>query len=281
MTPFTPVDPAFFTPHRYEGLVVLITGAGSGMGQACAIRAAREGAKLVLADIDGAAASAVAEGVRASGGSAAAIAVDITSRAQTDRMLAFAVDTYGGLDVAINNAGVMDGGDSGRPAPVHLASETYLHRTIEVNLLGTINACASELTQLVAQGRGGSIVNVGSVTAPTGSPGTPAYVASKHGISGLTRAIAIDYAQHGIRCNSVNMAVTETAMYERALEFVRNHSQDADTGATVTKTGKSAGLMPRNATPWEQASVILFAASVEASNMTGALLASDGGWTAF
>lgn len=281
MTNFPAIDPAFFTPRRFEGQVVLITGAASGIGKACAIRAAREGAKLILADINEAAAAAVAEEVVAAGGAAKAVAVDITSREQTDRMVALAVETYGGLDVAINNAGVMDGGDQGRPAPVHLANDTYLQRTINVNLFGTINACASELDRMVAQGRGGSIVNVGSVTALIGNPGTPAYVASKHGVSGLTRAMAIDYAPYGIRCNSVNMSTTETAMYDRALEFVRSRKSDNDTGAMVKKGGKSVGLIERTSTPWEQAAVILFAASIEGSDITGALIASDGGWTAF
>jgi NAD(P)-dependent dehydrogenase (short-subunit alcohol dehydrogenase family) len=281
MTRFPSIDPDFFTPARFAGLTMPITGAGSGMGEACALRAAREGARLVLADIDAVAAATVVEKVRAAGGSAVSAGVDITSRADCDRMLEVAVEAYGGLDIAINNAGVMDGGDDGRPAPVHLASETYLRQTVEVNLMGPIYACAAELKQMVAQERGGAIVNVGSFTALTGSPGTPAYVASKHGISGLTRAIAIDYALHGIRCNSVNMAVTETPMYERALEFVRSRMSAADAGAMAKRPGKAGGLMPRNATVWEQAAVILFAASREASNMTGALLASDGGWTAF
>lgn len=281
MTDFQAIDPDFFTPRRFDGQVVLITGAGSGIGKACALRAAREGAKLILADIDQATAAAVADEVVLNGGTARAVAVDITSRQQTDAMVALAVDSFGSLDVAINNAGVMDGGDAGRPAPVHLATDAYMKRTIEVNLLGTANACASELDRMVAQGRGGAIVNVGSVAALTGSPGTPAYVASKHGVSGLTRAIAIDYAPHGIRCNSVNMSVTATAMYDRALAFVRSRKTEDDTGAMVRKNVKSVGLIPRNSTPWEQAAVILFAASREASNVTGALIASDGGWTAF
>ena len=158
----------------------------------------------------------------------------------------------------------------------------YLRRTIEINVFGTINSCASELSRFVEQERGGVIVNVGSITALTGNPGTPAYVASKHAISGLTRAIAIDYAPYGIRCNSVNMATTQTPMFDRALEVVREKQASAADGANMVRKGlKSAGLIERNSTPWEQAATILFAASRDASNITGALIASDGGWTAF
>jgi NAD(P)-dependent dehydrogenase (short-subunit alcohol dehydrogenase family) len=121
---------------------------------------------------------------------------------------------------------------------------------------------------------------VGSHTALTGSAGTPAYVASKHAISGLTRAIAMDYAPHGIRCNSVNMSATETPMLERAMEFVKSRHKD-DKPDTPRATMKSSALIGRVSTAWEQAAVILFVASRDASYMTGALVASDGGWTAY
>lgn len=278
---FPAVDASVFTPSRFADQTLIVTGAAGGMGHACAVRAAREGARVVVCDIDGDAAERTASEIRAAGGMAQSLRVDITKRTDTDRMVALAVSAFGGLDVAINNAGVMDGGDDGRPAPLHLASDIYLRRTIDVNLLGTMYSCASELARLVAQGNGGSIVNVGSVTALTGSPGTPAYVASKHGISGLTKSIAIDYAPHGIRCNSVNMAATETPMHDRALAFVRDRGAESGAGNMVRKGIKSAGLIPRNATAWEQAAVILFVASREASDMTGSLVASDGGWTTF
>jgi NAD(P)-dependent dehydrogenase (short-subunit alcohol dehydrogenase family) len=195
-------------------------------------------------------------------------------------MVEAAVDAYGGLDIAINNAGVMDGGRDGWPAPVHLASETYLRRTIETNVMGTMYACAAELSRMIDQGRGGAIVNVGSNTGLTGSAGTPAYVASKHAVNGLTRAIAIDYAPHGIRCNSVNMCATETPMLERAMEFVKSRQTAAEPDAPRPAI-KTAPPIGRFSTAWEQAAVILFVASRDASYMTGALVASDGGWTAY
>jgi NAD(P)-dependent dehydrogenase (short-subunit alcohol dehydrogenase family) len=281
MTQFhVPTDPATFVPDRFAGQVMLVTGAGGGMGLTCATRAAREGAAVVLADINADASKAAAEEISGAGGQAIGIGADITDREDCTRMVEAVVEAYGGLDIAINNAGVMDGGRDGQPAPMHLANDTYLRRTIEINVLGTMYACAAELSQLVAQERGGAIVNVGSHTALTGSAGTPAYVASKHAISGLTRAIAMDYAPHGIRCNSVNMCATETPMLERAMEFVKSRRTAAEPD-TPRATMKSAALIGRLSTAWEQAAVILFVASRDASYMTGALVASDGGWTAY
>lgn len=275
-----PTSPDSFVPDRFAGQVMLVTGAAGGMGLACAVRAAREGAMVVLADINAEEAGKAAERVAKDGGRAIGVGGDITRREDCERMVAAAVAEFGGLDIAINSAGVMDGGRDGRPAPLHLANDSYLRRTIEINVMGTMFACAAQLARMVKQGRGGAIVNIGSVTGLTGSAGTPAYVASKHAVNGLTRSIAIDYAPYGIRCNSVNMSATETPMLERAIEFVASkHATEAseDPRATV----KASGLIGRPSTAWEQASVILFAASKDASYMTGALLASDGGWTAY
>lgn len=282
MSSFDPVDPGYFIPDRFRDMVVLITGAGNGIGRATAQRAAREGGRVVVCDIDEAAGLDCAGVIQSEGGHAIFCKVDVTSRQDTDAMVARAVADYGGLDIAINNAGVMDGGGTDVPAPLHVATEGYLRRTFEINVFGTINSCASELSRFVKQGRGGVIVNVGSITALTGNPGTPAYVASKHAVSGLTRAIAIDYAPYGIRCNSVNMATTQTPMFDRALEIVKKKRASTPDGANMVRKGlKSVGLIERNSTPWEQAATILFAASRDASNITGALIASDGGWTAF
>ena len=256
--------PDTFVPGRFDGQVILVTGAAGGMGLACAIRAAREGGAVVLCDIDAKAAVKAADDIKASGGKAIGLAGDITRRDDCSRMVAAAVDTFGSLDVAINNAGVMDGGKDGPPAPIHLATDAYLRQTIDINVMGTMLACAAELSQMVAQGRGGAIVNVGSTTGLTGSGGTPAYVASKHAVNGLTRAIAIDYAPHGIRCNSVNMGATDTPMLERAIAFLssRGKADEPNPQRTMVKAG---ALINRNSTVWEQAAVILFAASREAS----------------
>jgi NAD(P)-dependent dehydrogenase (short-subunit alcohol dehydrogenase family) len=278
-----PIAPETVTPGRFVGQAMLVTGAAGGMGLACAARAAREGAAVVLCDIDAGAAEQAAERLRAEGGRALGIGGDITRREDCAAMVAAAVDAFGGLDVAINAAGVMDGGPDGQPAPIHLAGETYLRRTVEINVIGTMFSCAAETAQMVAQGRGGAIVNVGSTTGLTGSAGTPAYVASKHAVNGLTRSVAIDYAPYGIRCNSVNMGPTETPMLERAVRFLEERRVTGPAAETSTPQPevKPRALIARSSTPWEQAAVILFAASREASYLTGALIASDGGWTAY
>lgn len=273
-------DPDTFVPGRFTGQVVLVTGAAGGMGLACATRAAREGGAVVLCDINADEAAKQAAQIAATGAKAIGIGGDITRRDDCTRMVAAAVETFGGLDVAINSAGVMDGGNDGKPAPMHLASDVYLRRTIEINVLGTMMACAAELEQMVKQGRGGAIVNVGSTTGLTGSAGTPAYVASKHAVNGLTKSIAIDYAPHGIRCNSANMGATETPMLARAMEFLSSR-KDAPAPQKAGPMIKPGPLIGRPSTAWEQAAIILFLASKEASYMTGAVVASDGGWTAF
>jgi NAD(P)-dependent dehydrogenase (short-subunit alcohol dehydrogenase family) len=155
---------------------------------------------------------------------------------------------------------------------------------IDINVTGTFKSMRSVLQQLLKQGNGGAIVTVGSIAGLTGLAGNPAYVASKHAVNGLTRSAAIDYAPYGIRVNSVNMAATETPMTDKAFEFVKEVKKRGITGMGGAKT-ESLLMMNdtkhRMATVWEQAAVILFLLSDEASNLTGALYPTDGGWTAY
>lgn len=278
---FDALDPQTTVPSRFAGQVMLVTGAGGGMGLACATRAAREGAAVVLHDIDANAVEREARSLVDAGFQAVAVGGDITMRDDCEAMVAKAVDSFGGLDIAINSAGVMDGGRDGPPAPLHRATEFYLRRTLDINTMGTMFACAAQLGRMVEQGRGGSIVNVGSTTGLTGSAGTPAYVASKHAVNGLTRAIAIDYAPYGIRCNAVNMGPTETPMLARAAAMLSSRPRASEGASGLRPTVKSSALIHRASAAHEQAAMILFVASREASYMTGALVANDGGWTAY
>jgi NAD(P)-dependent dehydrogenase (short-subunit alcohol dehydrogenase family) len=170
------------------------------------------------------------------------------------------------------------------PAPIDAATDKYWDNVMDVNATGTFKSMRAVLKQLLVQGNGGAIVTVGSIAGLTGLAGNPAYVASKHAVNGLTRNAAIDYAPYGIRVNSVNMAATVTPMTDKAFEYVKEVKKRGIQGMGGAKT-ESLLMMNdsrhRMATVWEQASVILFLLSDEASNLTGALYPTDGGWTAF
>ncbi len=290
----TAIDSNYFSKDRLKGRVIIITGGARGIGRATAIRASREGASVVIADWlpQG---EATAQTIRKEGGKALFVKTDIRSTADCNNLVAQAVLKFGKIDMALLNAGVMDGTFSGDafdydkqkellPTAVDAASDKYWDNVIDINVTGTFKSMRSVLQQLLKQGNGGAIVTVGSIAGLTGLAGNPAYVASKHAVNGLTRSAAIDYAPYGIRVNSVNMAATETPMTDKAFEFVKEVKKRGITGMGGAKT-ESLLMMNdtkhRMATVWEQAAVILFLLSDEASNLTGALYPTDGGWTAY
>lgn len=291
-----PVNPDNFIPNRFKGKTMLVTGGADGIGRATAIRAAREGANVVAVDKKVEALYATVASIKAEGNSAIAVVADVSKTEDADRMVAEAVKAFGSVNLVLNAAGVMDGTDPARPldfehdmhlmpAPIHQATDEYWDNVIASNTTGMFKSLRAELRQMVAQGGGGAIVNIGSIAAMTGLNGNPAYVASKHGVSGLTRNAALDYARYGIRINSVNMAETDTPMVQRAHEFVKymmQHGSVSGMGAAKSQSIlQLAAPDHRSATPWEQASTILYLLSEDASNLTGAIFATDGGWTAY
>src|ERR1700752_1274949 len=202
-----------FEPHQYgfehqwrslimagilDGKVALITGAGSGIGQATSRIFAREGAKLVLADVVDEGGNRTLKMVQDLGASAIFVKCDVAKWNDVESMIAKAVETYGGLDCAFNNAGI-----EGQGGDTHQCTEENWNRVIAINLTGVWYCMKAEIAQLVKQGGGGSIVNTSSGAGLAGVPHMPAYVASKHGVAGLTRAAAIEYGKHGIRVNAV------------------------------------------------------------------------------
>ena len=285
-----------FFPDRFKGKVLLVTGAEHGsIGGCVAIRAAREGAKVVCVDRKKEATERTVNEILSFAGEALFSHSDVSKAADCGGMVALAVESFGSLDLVVNAAGVMDGTDPVKdqdferdqallPSPIATATDDYWHRVFDTNIHGVFYSMRAELRQMLAQQRGGAIVNIASIAGLTGLPGNCAYSASKHAVNGLTRNAALDYAKHGIRVNSVNMAQTETPMVDRAREFVQWVSSSGQTGSMASLKSRSL-LQPSAAepgsSPWEQAAIILFLLSEDASNITGALYATDGGWTAY
>lgn len=293
-----PTSSDYYIPDRFMGKTIIVTGCARGLGAGAALRAAREGANVVGVDWIKDLGEKTTADIVAAGGKATFVYGDIGDNNTCDRMVKAAVEQYGGIDMALNNAGVMDGVFSGDPidyekqkplifAPIHDATDEYWERVFHTNSTGLFRCMRAELKQMMAQGRGGSIVNVASIAGVTGLAGNPAYVASKHAVNGLTRNAAVDYAPHGIRVNSVNMSATDTPMVERAGILV----------AAATKANKNLGpnmgraktfsLLAyadpkhRPATVAEQVSMMLFLLSNEATNFTGGVFPTDGGWTSY
>ncbi|MFN9717578.1 MAG: SDR family NAD(P)-dependent oxidoreductase [Planctomycetota bacterium] len=297
MPTIPPVDPAASTANRFSGRVLLVTGAAIGsIGGCTAIRAAREGASVFCVDRKGPELDHTVAVIRAAGGQAVALIADVAKASEANQMVSECVRHFGRMDLALNAAGVMDGTDPAAPpdfannksllpSAIHEASDEYWDTVMSCNITSMFYSMRAELRQLVAQGQGGAIVNIGSIAGLTGLPGNPAYSASKHAVIGLTRNASIDYAPHGIRVNSVNMVQTDTPMVTRAYEFVK-WAMEQGAGASMAGA-KSQSLLQmadsehRGSTPWEQAAVILFLLSADAANLTGLAMATDGGWTAY
>ncbi len=248
---------------RTTDQVVLVTGGASGIGAAAARLFAQEGAKVVIADVNSQGGEQTAQNIKEAGGSAIFVQTDISEDTEVEALISKAVTTYGRLDCAYNNAGIM-----GDVLSVTDLSEQSWDQTIETNLKGTWLCMKHQIPQMLRQG-GGAIVNTtASIGVKGGGPLRSAYAASKAGIVSLSKSAALEYAEYGIRINVICPSHTRTPMLEKFFEMRPDLEADFIANAP----------MGRIATPEEVAECALWLCSDAASFVTGHVLAVDGGY---
>ena len=250
--------------YDFTGQVALVTGAGSGMGLVTAQAFAASGAAVVVSDINDAAATAAAEGLTASGHQALAVVCDVSDESQVAAMINRTVATFGRLDMAFNNAGIQAPPCDAADEP----AETF-DRVNAINLRGVWACMKHELHQMRDQGSG-AIVNCSSLGGLVGLPGRAAYHAAKHGVIGLTRSAALEYAPRGIRINAICPGTIETPMVTDMIAKGELSVPDAVANQPIGRLGRSD----------EIAAAVLWLASPASSLVTGVALPVDGGYTA-
>lgn len=243
--------------------VSVITGAASGIGEATARRYAEHGASVVVADVDERGGHETVEAITDRGGEATFVATDVTRPRDVQRMIQTAVETYGGIDVLHNNAGI-----EGPLAPVEHYDDEAFDRVVGVNLKGVFLGIKYGIQAMLVDG-GGAIISTSSITAKSGIGGRSVYSATKAGINALTRVAAIEYAGEGIRVNSVLPGIVETPMSERSAD---QRSDDWDSQYEISEAMAGKGQ------PGDVANAVLFLGSDLASRITGVTLPVDGGF---
>lgn len=246
------------------GKVAIVTGGSAGIGRATAFAVAAEGAAVVVADVDEERGDQVAAEIRDTGGRALFVRVDVADDDSVAAMVARTVEEFGGLDLAFNNAGI-----EGVMGPTHEMDPDNWHRIIAVNLTGVWSSMRHEIPRMLERG-GGSIVNCASVAGLVGFAGSSAYTASKHGVVGMTKSVALELAEAGIRVNAVCPGVIETEMIRRAVK----DNPEMDAGLLAMEP------MARLGRPEEIADSVVWLFSDRSSFVTGQALAVDGGLVA-
>lgn len=256
-------------PNRqFDGRVAVVTGGGSGIGRQSAFAFADRGASVVLADVDPDGGEAVATAIEESGGEATFVETDVSDGSEVEEMVETAVDTYGRLDVAHNNAGIR-----GERHPITDHPDESWQDVIDVNLTGVWNCLKHELRQLEEQGDGGAIVNTASVVGKSGLPNGTPYAAAKHGVIGLTRTVAMEVGTENIRVNAVCPGYIDTPM-------IRSQGDRVSTDEAAVDALREMHPLDRLGDPEEVASAAVWLCSDEAAYISGDAVNVDGGFLA-
>ena len=259
-----------------ESRMAIVTGAGSGLGQAIALRLASEGAAVAAIDIDHAAAGETAKRIAAAGGRALGLRADVSSSAEFDAAVSAAVAELGPLDIMVNNAGVLDG-----YFDVDEMDESLWRRVIDIDLTSVFLGCKRALKEMLPRGHG-RIVNMASVAGLNGTGGGAAYVAAKHGVVGLTRQMAVTYAARGIAINCVCPGPIKTELRRHSQAILGPGVPDMSLRGVVVNDDQIRALVPAGVcgTVDDVAAAVCFLASADANYINGHALVVDGGWLA-
>lgn len=250
--------------RKFQDRVTLITGGGSGIGRATALLFAKEGVKVVVTDVNGEGGRETVEMIKDADGEAIFVETNVTNEEDVRRAIEKTVDNYGRLDYAFNNAGIYS-----EELPMHKTEITLWNRVIAVNLTAVFCCLKYEVDYMIKNG-GGAIVNTASISGLAGMRGEAAYCASKHGVIGLTKTAALEYASQGIRVNAVAPGTTKTPILS---DWIRADEQSAN-------MVKNMIPMNRFGEPDEIAETVLWLCSDNASYVTGHCMVVDGGFRA-